>query len=393
MKIAYICADPGVPIFGRKGCSIHVQEIIRAFQRRGAEVCLFAARLDGEPPEDLPSLRVRALPELPRANTLDREAACLAANETLRHRLEAEGPFDFVYERYSLWSYAGMDYARAAGFAGLLEVNSPLVEEHASHRVLIHRARAEDIAERVFSTATKLIAVSEEVGNYLQGYPATHGRVHVIPNGVSPERFRPGLQPAVPAPDVFTIGFVGTLKPWHGLDVLLEAFAELWRDDSKVRLLLVGDGPEREALLAKSSDLNLQAVAHFTGAVDPRQVPGLLASMDVAVAPYPALSNFYFSPLKVYEYMAAGLPVVASRIGQLGKLIRHGENGLLTPPGDVAALAAALRRVRNDKELRRTLGDAAREIVLREHTWNSVADRICRLVQPGIPQLNCSPSS
>jgi glycosyltransferase involved in cell wall biosynthesis len=103
--------------------------------------------------------------------------------------------------------------------------------------------------------------------------------------------------------------------------------------------------------------------------------------MDAAVAPYPRLSRFYFSPLKVYEYMAAGLPVVASRLGQLEGLIQDGINGLLCPAGDAVALAAALGELRVDLALRRRLGEAARASVLRHHTWEAVVNRILSLAQ------------
>ncbi len=108
-------------------------------------------------------------------------------------------------------------------------------------------------------------------------------------------------------------------------------------------------------------------------------MPGLLASMNAAVAPYPQLTQFYFSPLKVYEYMAAGLPVVASRIGQLAELIQDGVNGLLCPPGDSVALAGALYRLYSKPELSARLGQAARATVLREHTWEAVVQRILHL--------------
>jgi glycosyltransferase involved in cell wall biosynthesis len=97
--------------------------------------------------------------------------------------------------------------------------------------------------------------------------------------------------------------------------------------------------------------------------------------MDAAVAPYPDLTPFYFSPLKVFEYMAAGLPVVASRVGQLSSLIEDGWNGLLCPPGDPAALAASLDRLRQDPALRARLGQTARTAVLAHNSWDSVAQR------------------
>jgi glycosyltransferase involved in cell wall biosynthesis len=377
MRVAYVSADQGVPVFGQKGSSVHVQEVIRSLGRQGARVELFASRIGGDPPPGLESISLHRLPPAPRGDAATRERAALDANADLRAALERVGPFDLVYERYSLWSHAGMEYARAAGVPGLLEVNAPLVEEQARHRGLVDRAGAERVAESAFDAATALLAVSAEVAAYLEAFPAARGRVHLVPNGVDPERFAADSRPSPPArPKTFTVGFVGTLKPWHGIPVLVEAFARLHWQYADARLLIVGDGPERNTLEAGLAALGLSESAHLTGAVAPSEIPGLLAVMDVAVAPYPDQPDFYFSPLKVYEYMAAARPVVASRIGQLAHLIKDGIDGLLCPPGDAVALAAALERLHDDPVLRERLGRAARATVLRDHTWDAVARRI-----------------
>jgi glycosyltransferase involved in cell wall biosynthesis len=386
MRIAYVCADPGVPVFGGKGCSVHVQEVVRALRAEGAEVELFAARSGGDARRagwgDLLDVRVRMLPPLPTGDPGERERAALALNGHLYAALEQAGPFDLIYERYSLWNFTGMEYAQDRGIPALLEVNAPLIEEQATHRKLLNGDKAAWVARKVFGSATALLAVSEEVAAYLRTFPEARGRIHVVPNGVNPGRFPATIAPTYRGEaETFTIGFAGTLKPWHGLPGLVEAFSLLHERDGNVRLLVVGDGPERRYLTDGLLADGLAGAAHFTGAVAPQDVPGLLASMDVAVAPYPASPRFYFSPLKVFEYMAAARPVVASKVGQIDGLIRDGVNGILCPPSDSRSLAEALDRLRCDPALRARLGKAARDTVLRDHTWEAVARRIMALAR------------
>jgi glycosyltransferase involved in cell wall biosynthesis len=382
MRVAYICADPGVPVFGCKGCSVHVQEVIRALAQQGARVDLFTTRAEGERPPGLGAVHLHPLPPPHGPDDASREMAAMSANRQTLDALTRDGPFDLVYERYSLWSYAGMEYARAADVPGLLEVNAPLIDEQAEHRCLVNRELAQRVAARAWSAASVLIAVSDEVCEYLERFAEASGHVEIIANGVDPRRFPRAVSPVrQDGSGKFTIGFVGSLKPWHGLSTLVDAFASVASDMPHTRLLIVGDGPERPRLEGSLAARGLREACFFTGAVPAAEVPGYLADMDVAVAPYPALPSFYFSPLKVLEYMAAGLPVVASRLGQITKLISQEINGLLCPPGDSVALARALCRLREDPALRQRLGKAAREAVLTKHTWDAVAKRILRLAE------------
>ncbi len=381
MRVAYVCADPGVPVFGTKGCSIHVQEILQAFLSRGDDVQLLAARLGGATPSRLRGVQVVKLPVPTATARGSRELALVNANRRLTERLREAAPFDLVYERYSLWSFAAMGVAEDADVPGILEVNAPLIDEQSRYRQLVHRGTAESVARDAFRHASSLIAVSEGVADYLNGFSETEGRVHVIPNGVDPHRFSPHVTPCDRRGE-FVVGFVGSLKSWHGVDRLITAFQRLIADRPGSRLVVVGDGTMRQVLSqhVEESSPEIRDAVHFTGAVPPEEIPGWLASVDVAVAPYPPLRGFYFSPLKVYEYMAAGRAVIASRIGQLENLIVHGENGLLYDPGDTDGLTALLRRLHDDPAARQRLGANARETILREHSWDHVLERTLQTV-------------
>jgi len=380
MRIAYISADPGVPIFGRKGSSIHVQEVLRSLIKKGASIDLFANRFGGDCTPGLETITIHTLPQIKDGDVAEREDFYTRANKDLYELLKKEGPFDLVYERYSLWSFAGMQYAHDMVLPGVLEVNAPLIEEQEKYRTLVNRDKAQYIAKRVFSLAKIIIAVSRLLATYVRKYPCTRGCVHVIPNAVNPDRFCGYINLSSPAADgTFTVGFVGSLKPWHGLDVLFEAFSRIYKKNPMTRLLIVGDGKGRKSFEEDLKRKGLIGAVHFAGIVSPNDVPGFLASMDVAVAPYEKIDGFYFSPLKVYEYMAAGLPVIASRIGQLRDIISSKEDGILCTPGSPSSLARAIELLRRDPQLRTKLGKQARVKILNDHTWDIAVNRILKL--------------
>ncbi len=382
MRIAYISMDFGVPVFGQKGCSIHVQEVIRAFRKQGAQIELFTTNLGDDPPSDLHDLPVRQLLNSSRGNSAEREQTDIDLNDVLGKKLEQAGPFDFIYERYSLFSHAGIKTAQAHNIPSLLEVNAPLIEEQIKYRTLHHPDAAKQVAKQVFNLATAVVAVSDGVANYVGDYCKTKKHIHVVPNGVNVERFAPSITPSFPTnPEIFTVGFIGTLKPWHGVDILITAFRQLQQKYLNTELLIVGEGPERKRLEDISYEFNLQNSIMFTGAVNSTKVPSLLTSMDVAVAPYPALEEFYFSPLKIYEYMAAGLPIVASNIGQISEIIKHQENGLLYPAGNLQALANALEQLIQDPILGKRLGQMARQTSQTYHSWDAIAESMLELAK------------
>ncbi len=382
MRVAYVCTDPGVPIFGRKGGSIHVREVVRAMLAQGAEVEIIARRLGGDAPADLASVPVHRVSSLKGTSGLERERLLIESNAEVREHLNQRA-YDCVYERQALFATAGMVHAREAGVPGLLEVNAPLIDEQQRYRELALIQEAETAAKVTFAAASAILAVSDPLAERLADAPGvSRDRLHVVPNGVDTDRLSPDVHPAMTHdPREIRIGFVGSLRNWHDVASLIDAFAIVRAHDPQLRLVVVGDGPQRDSIEEQCASHSLGLSVTLTGAVDASDIPAWLSSMDIAVAPYPALDGFYFSPLKLFEYMSSGRAIIASNIGQIAEVIDDGSTGLLYDAGNTASLAQALSRLIENAEFRRSLGEAARAVALREHRWTSVAARILTLAK------------
>lgn len=384
MRLVYVNADNGIPIFGNKGASIHIQEMVRAFASLDCDLRILTARKGTDGPGDLTDL-TEAIQSPEGSAGLsgreDKERLYIEIARRMQARLvalHASWPFDLIYERYSLWSAAGVRAARQLGIPCVVEVNAPLVEEQAAYRKLILQETAREIEAEVFANAHALMAVSKPLGEYVVERGAAAANLHVTRNAVDVSRFHSAV-PATEVPGIpdraYVVGFCGSLKRWHGVDVLLSAFRHLKLRLPEAHLLIVGDGPKRGWIEGFVQGAGLMESVTLTGWQPHDALPGLLARMDVATAPYPQSDNHYFSPLKLFEYMASGRPIVASRIGQTADVIRHGQNGLLVPPGDPDALVEALLALRIDPELARRLADAAAE-ESKKHDWKRNAQAV-----------------
>ncbi|RBP65676.1 glycosyltransferase involved in cell wall biosynthesis [Brevibacterium sanguinis] len=377
MRIAYLLLDPGIGVFGTKGASVHVQEIVRAMRGLGHEVSVFCTRRDSHVPADLADLDVTCLPVLRGLDAGQREIELLALSESLAEAALDQGPFDLVYERYSLFSTAGATLAEHLRVPLVLEVNAPLLDEQLKHRGLVHVGHARRTTAAGFAAADRINCVSGAVADWVRrDHPGVAG-VGVVPNGVNTDRITPAEATAQASGAArgrapVRIGFVGTLKPWHGTENLVAACALL---SGRFHLDICGHGPQSEALASQVAALGLADAVTFHGAVAPERMPEHLRRFDIAVAPYPAGEN-YFSPLKVYEYLAAGLPIVASRIGAIPDLLEGTGAADLVPPGDVGALADALQRLVDDPAKRRRMGAAARAEAVARHSWTSRCEDI-----------------
>jgi glycosyltransferase involved in cell wall biosynthesis len=173
--------------------------------------------------------------------------------------------------------------------------------------------------------------------------------------------------------------FAGAFRPWHGVARLTAALARLSAaGDHRFGAILIGDGPERAAVARAARDV---PGIVFTGALPHARLPEALAAGDIGVAPFdPARHRaltlgFYWSPLKLFEYMAVGLPVVAPALPRLRRLVEHGREGLLYDPGEPCGLDRALTELA-DPDVRRRLGAAARARVVRDFGWAAHCARL-----------------
>jgi glycosyltransferase involved in cell wall biosynthesis len=235
--------------------------------------------------------------------------------------------------------------------------------------------------------ANTIICVSEPTRvRLMTAWNVPGEKIVVFPNGVDVQRFRPDPKARRAVRTALGMGsrplliFVGNFYDWHDLSTLLDALSHVLRTNPDARLVLVGDGPQREGILKRASDLGIAHAVHFTGAVAHTDVPRLLSAVDIAVAPVPAMKgDSWLSPMKLFEYMASGAAVVASKAGQIIEVIQDGSNGLLVPSGDALAMSAALKRLLDDPTLRSRLGLQARQDAVRKHSWDHYLTRLERV--------------
>ena len=390
MNILYVCADLGIPIRGHKGAAVHVRALSDAFVGLGHQVTILTPRA-GPAEGPVPLARLLDVPVPP---TADREQAAIDAAGELHkaaHSLMQNEAFDLIYERYSLWSDVGARLARQSGLPLVVEVNAPLRLEAARYRALRYAERAAEIEANLFDGAQIIAVVSRSLRAYVLGRVVDAERVHVLPNGVDEYVFNPmaeghAVRARLGLEGRLVIGFVGTVKPWHDLGTLLEALGKL-RVQSAMgipsgayHLLLVGDIPA--SVRDEIAQRGLTDAVTIVGPVPHAEVPNFIAAMDVAASPHPHLADFYFSPLKLFEYLACAVPTVAADVEPISDLVTHGETALLYPPGNAAALAGQIAALAADPELRTNLGWRGADLVLHRHTWKRNAQQILDLLGP-----------
>jgi glycosyltransferase involved in cell wall biosynthesis len=360
-------------IQSRDGQSVHVEELVAALRSLGHEVLVVGpgfyeqARFGGES-RLVPWIRAR-LPAV--VGELAELAYNLPAWWRLRAAFRRFRP-ELIYERYNLYYLAGTWLARSSGVKLFLEVNAPLVEERSRFGQLRLRWLAAVLERYVWRSATKVLVVTGALQQaaVAAGVPPEH--IAVVPNGIDPAQFS-GLPAREAGEGPLVLGFVGFVRDWHGLDAVIAAMAAEHRGPD-LRLVVVGDGPARAALEQQAAVLGVADRVTFTGLQPREAIPGLVAGFDIALQP---LAVSYASPLKIFEYMAAGRAIVAPDQPNIREVLRDGETAVLFDPAEAGAMWRAIRRLAGDAALQRRLGEAARaEIARRDYTWRGNAARV-----------------
>jgi glycosyltransferase involved in cell wall biosynthesis len=370
-------------IQSRDGQGVHLDAMVAAMRAAGHEVRVAGpsayekAEFGGS--SKLTDTLRRALPRF--AAELAELAYSIPAYLRLKRAADEFRP-DAVYERYNLFYLSGALLARGRNLPFLVEVNAPLAEERSRFGGLALGALARWTEAFVWRRADRVLPVTRVLGEHVIAAGVDPGRIEVVPNGIDLAEFAetPAADPTLHKPEL-TLGFVGFVRDWHGLDHVVRAIAA-WQGTPRLSLLVVGEGPARPGLEALATELGIAERVRFTGLVKRDAVPGLVASFDIALQP---ASVPYASPLKVFEYMAAGRAIVAPDQPNLREVLAHDATALLFDPAAPGALWEAVQRLAQDPALRARLGAAARaEVLARDLTWAGNARRAVALFEAEI---------
>src|SRR5713226_1744471 len=379
-RIAYLRStpSPGTPA---GGAATHIKGFVSAATDLGAQVNLisndYLAGLDEKEltlvdPE--PVGTTRAAFDL--RNNLIFSAGALREIERV--------PVDLIYQRYGRFTWAGVENSLRTGAPLFLEYNGSEVwiGKHWDMSGMI--PLLERFGRLNLDAAARIFVVSEVERRNLLRNGIADEKIVVNPNGVDTEKFRPDIGGAVVrrelgvSEDEALAGFVGTFGPWHGVLTLAEAIA-LLPDDCGVRFLLVGAGRLRDEVERMVRSAGKAERVIFAGHVEHERVPALLDACDILLSPHVPLedgSEFFGSPTKLFEYMAMGKGIIASRLGQIGDVLTNEETALLVEPGDAGELADAILCLGRSHELRESLGAAARRVAVERHTWKHNAAHV-----------------
>ena len=366
MRILYAALDQVVP--GVLGGSTHVQAVAEGLARIGHDV-----HVATQPGRAWPAGPVHWHAMAPPLGRAELRWLRASAMTSLAREIRA----DAIMERYYNFGGEGVIAAARVGVPAVLEVNSPVIDFPGSTKARLDRALLVEPMRRWRDRICRLTDLFvTPVADILPAW-VDRSRVLEVEWGADVRQFHPDARGPLPFPatsDRVRCVFAGAFRSWHGVVHVAAALARRHAaGDDRFGAVFIGDGPERAAVEHAARDV---PGILFTGAIPHDELAACLAATDIGVAPFdlsrhpPLRLAFYWSPLKIFEYMAVGLPVVAPALPRLCRLIEHGREGLLYDPDDPRGLDASLEALA-DPALRQRLGAAARARAVRDFSWDA----------------------
>ena len=301
--------------------------------------------------------------------------------------------YHIIHERFNLLSIGGAWASRRLGIPFVLEVNADLLEQRRYKGIPekgLRRLYAIWATRMCFRNAVQIICISSRLKEHLRTkWNVDENKLTVLPCAADVEAFKPNYNSVTVRKSLGlttepVVMWVGGFYPWHDLSLLLESFALILQRRPDARLVLVGDGQTRSVVEETIKKRGMGQAVIMTGTVAHSQVPEMLSIADIAVVPSTPLTaglGGTGTPLKLFEYMAAGKAIVASDLNEAAEVIRDGQNGLLVDAGDVNKFAEASLRLINDPAERSRLGQNAREQAIKQYSWEHYTRRLEEIYQ------------
>jgi glycosyltransferase involved in cell wall biosynthesis len=259
-------------------------------------------------------------------------------------------------------------------------------------RSSIRKSLEDRIITFAFQYPIEVISVNEKIKIVLQEkYKISSNRIRVISNGADSSLFKPldrgmSKKRVKLAEDARYICFVGQLMPWQGVENLIDAAPNIIENLPNARFIVVGDGQDKRMLMEMVNNMKLERYFHFTGAVPYEDVPSYINSSEVCVTLKKIISSGY-SPLKLYEYMACGKPIVATRTTGF-EILEHHDAGILVNSENPSEVASSIMRLLKDENLRESMGNNGRELVVEEYSWEGTAQNVLSVCEEAINAFN-----
>ena len=391
LSILYLIGDRGLDLTKGEGYKIHVLKIINGLKKKGHKVFLLNINENSSLPELENYLTVRHKylrfffhRIFPFTGTLNSINILLQIIKL--HRFYQ---FDVIHERFGLYAYGGIMASKLLRIPHIIEINGPGIEEKKLFTKdidPIQKFTAKRIRKLCLKTTNHIVAVSNNLKTFLinNHIIKNSDKITVLPNAADVEAFDKqfnvqSIKASLGLDNKFIIAYTGTLQVWYAIDDLISAFPSVIKEIPNAYLLIIGEGQAREKLETLVNQREIADRVKFMGYVNHSKIPEIISIADVVVAPFKELGmTFFGSAIKVFEYLSAGKPIVATKIGQIAEVLKDQHTALLVTPGHIEELANAIIRLARDEQLRSYLAKNAR-IEAQKYSWDKYADQLANI--------------